>query len=602
VTTLGKLKELDEALPGLQAARESGRLVPFVGAGLSRPHCRAWPQFIDALYHGFGVGVGVASGPGGADPESLYRVADRVAAWLRLLPAEERQRRIRDALHDPASPALPPQAVAMASFSWPLVITTNYDDVVPRALGQQRGAKQPRRLGRSSQDCVQVLRSLDALDDPIVWYVQGHVGGDPVGAQDQGGASRSLLDEVVVGHQQYQHAINSSRSFRRAFSEVFRRRSLIFVGSGLAESYFVNLIAETLFSLGPSSQPHFALFSRDELKRVDADFLAVRLGITPVCYGEGYADLPAALERLATGGRPAERSARRVGAPRMSGVSFDVPRTDGGAGAAGLTVSLRFGRVAPPGEGACVVLSVGRDHWGDRVVAAIGQQAGGFLHEYEAGRAVGIRTFEEVTSLPRGRMFRVHYDGQPAPVFLLAARETDGRRDDEARSLAAITEATADALAAAEQAGFTRVSMGLMAAGPERRDAAPYCLVAQLSGVRAFAATPPAGPHGLASVSVDILDEEAWSALMQGRVPVLDLLTSRLARVLVRVADGQGSVEEFALSVPHGATVGEVLASYRIEEERIQVTVRPLPRRTVGEARTIRVFPGMTIEVTPPPP
>ncbi|HEY8589426.1 MAG TPA: hypothetical protein VIL55_07740 [Naasia sp.] len=120
--------------------------------------------------------------------------------------------------------------------------------------------------------------------------------------------------------------------------------------------------------------------------------------------------------------------------------------------------------------------------------------------------------------------------------------------------------------------------------------------------MRAFAATPPAGPHGLASVSIDILDEEAWSALMQGRVPVLDLLTSRLARVLVRVADGQGGVEEFALSVPHGATVGEVLASYRIEEERIQVTVRPLPRRTVGEVRSIQVFPGMVVEVAPAPP
>ncbi|WP_209381706.1 hypothetical protein [Pararoseomonas baculiformis] len=70
----------------------------------------------------------------------------------------------------------------------------------------------------------------------------------------------------------------------------------------------------------------------------------------------------------------------------------------------------------------------------------------------------------------------------------------NGQRDEEARSLASITEATAEALAAVERAGFAEVSMGLMAAGPERRDAAPYCLVAQLSGVRAFAATPPTGP------------------------------------------------------------------------------------------------------------
>jgi hypothetical protein len=153
-----------------------------------------------------------------------------------------------------------------------------------------------------------------------------------------------------------------------------------------------------------------------------------------------------------------------------------------------------------------------------------------------------------------------------------------------------------------ERAGFARVSMGLMAAGPERRDAAPYCLVAQLSGVRDFAATLPEDSRGLSSVSIDVLDEEAWSALMQGRIPVIDLLTSRLARVLVRVADGKGHVEEFALSVPHGATVGDVLASYRIQEEGIQVSVRPLPRQATDAIRAVRVFPGMVVEVAPAAP
>ncbi|MBP0447317.1 hypothetical protein J8J14_21330 [Roseomonas sp. SSH11] len=200
MTVLGTTKELEEVLPGLHAAREAGRLVPFVGAGLSRPHCRSWLQFIDALYAEFGVGA--ASVPGGADPEGLYRVADRVAAWLRLLPAEERRRRIRAALHAPTFPALPPQAVVLASFSWPLVVTTNYDDVVPRALRQQWREKQPRLLGRSPQDCVQVLRSLDALDAPIVWYIQGHVCGDSAASQSGEPTAPSLFDEILVGHQQ----------------------------------------------------------------------------------------------------------------------------------------------------------------------------------------------------------------------------------------------------------------------------------------------------------------------------------------------------------------------------------------------------------------
>jgi hypothetical protein len=49
MTTLGTLKNFDEALPGLRVAQHRGRLVPFVGAGISRPHYRGWPQFIDGL-------------------------------------------------------------------------------------------------------------------------------------------------------------------------------------------------------------------------------------------------------------------------------------------------------------------------------------------------------------------------------------------------------------------------------------------------------------------------------------------------------------------------------------------------------------------------
>ncbi|MGG5807711.1 SIR2 family NAD-dependent protein deacylase [Falsiroseomonas sp. CW058] len=528
-----------------------------------------------------------------ADPESLYRAADRVAAWLRLRPPEERLELLRKALHDPDMSDLPPQAVALASFNWPLVITTNYDDIVPRAYRRRRpgdAAGDFAILGRSRDDCARVVRSLDVLASPIVWYVQGHVG--------EGAVRRSLLDEVVVGHQQYQQAINASTSFRRAFSEVFRRRSLLFVGSGLAESYFVNLIAETLFSLGPSSQTHFALFCDADLQgRVDPEFLAVRLGITPVRYGASHADLPAALEAI---GRDTAAPAPRARAFGLTRMTFTIPRGANG-GASPVAVELRHGPVEAPPDGGCVVLSVGRDRVGGRFEPGLGSQARSFLRHFVGpGRRAETR-FVDVAALPQGRMFRVLVRGEPIPVFLLAARELDhARHDDEARSLAVVAEATKEALRAVEQAGFSQVAMGLMAAGPSRTDEPPYCLAAQLSGIRAFAATPVPSRGGISAVGIDIVDDEVWSPLVQGRIPVLDLLTSRLARVLVRVADEGGAVEEFALSVPHGSTIGDVLATYRIADEGIEISARPLPRRRLGEMQGERVFPGMVIDVCPP--
>jgi hypothetical protein len=161
MTILGTLQEYGEALPGLRAARRAGRLVPFVGAGISRPHCRSWPDFIDALYKGFGETPAIRWDS--ANSEDLYRAADRVAAWLRLRPLDERGKLLRAALLDPAAKGLPAQALALSSFAWPLIITTNYDAVLPESY-RRHIERSIRILGRSAPDCAEVVRALDALD------------------------------------------------------------------------------------------------------------------------------------------------------------------------------------------------------------------------------------------------------------------------------------------------------------------------------------------------------------------------------------------------------------------------------------------------------
>lgn len=581
------MRNFGEVLPSLRAARRAGRLVPFVGAGISRPECRGWPDFIQALYRMFDEAPGIAIS--GDDPEGLYRAADRVAAWLRLRSPAERRGILHQALHDRTPPEPPTQAKALASVAWPLVLTTNYDEVMPlayhkNAIGAEEGSLL--LLGRSPEDCAQVVRSLDTLEAPIVWYLQGYVGGEA--------PRRSLLNEVVIGHQQYQEAINASASFRRAFSEIYRRRSLLFIGSGLGESYFVNLISETLFSLGPSTQPHYALFcDEDNNGRLDPDFIAVRLGITPVRYGGTHGELPEALRMIAD---DATTTVHGAHVPGMTSVAFAVPR---GCAREPLTLEVEIlNRPLPsPPEGACAILSVGRDHWGGRFVPGLGSQARSFLNECLRDGSQQGYDVADIPALPQGRMWRVLIGGQPVPVFFLAARELDDRMDDEARSLAAITEATCDALQHVEALGFTKAVMGLLAAGPSRTDEPPYCLVAQLSGIRAFASEARVAGPGLRSVGIHVIDSQAWSALMQGRIPVLDLLTSQLARVLVRVSAPGGSVEEFALSVPHGTTIGEVLAVYQIKEEGIRIEARPWPLRSIAESQSLPVFPGMVIEV-----
>jgi len=87
--------------------------------------------------------------------------------------------------------------------------------------------------------------------------------------------------------------------------------------------------------------------------------------------------------------------------------------------------------------------------------------------------------------------------------------------------------------------------------------------------------------------------------LAQGRIQPLDLLTSRFARVLVRVFDGRGAVEEFARSVPHDATIRDVLRAYGIDGAGLTIEARPLPRLSAQNVSDLKVFPGMVIDVHP---
>ena len=211
---------LDSVISGLRAARQNGRLVPFVGAGVSRPYCNSWKGFIQTLGESLLADLDLlraATAPN-ASPEEMNRVADRLTAWLRLHSVNRQREFLRNALRSPQpGPAdlLPLQAEALVANSWPLIITSNYDDILPVAI-ERRSKKHPVVLGRSSQDCVQVVRAMDTLQSPIVWYVQGHVPGvvPPTAAMPDSPQIDALLDEVVIGHQQYQQAINGSPTFR----------------------------------------------------------------------------------------------------------------------------------------------------------------------------------------------------------------------------------------------------------------------------------------------------------------------------------------------------------------------------------------------------
>ena len=376
-----------QMLPRLVSAHDRGLLVPFLGAGMSIPALSGWSEFVDRLEDRADPGAArrrrqrrAAEGNGRPESsESIVRRANDAARRLRLRGEESFLESVRVALlretdGSGSGPGIPEQTTSLATIHWPLVLTTNYDDLFLQAWNEAHVPIVMEVVGRSTADCHRVLASLYSIRPPLLWALQGHLPGtwrepredfvkqvrrwfDPrrmkrmaeeyerarallesdqlkswvrayrgvVGDQfdktrkDQHG--EALQRELVVGHEEYRRVAFVQPVFRRAFAQVYRSRSLLFLGSSLTEAYFLNLFSEVLEVFGANPLPHFALIHRDN--RPDVEFLRSRFNIHVHQYENHYL-LPELIAQLR------ERIDMRDRARATYHVSIP-PSDDGGA-------------------------------------------------------------------------------------------------------------------------------------------------------------------------------------------------------------------------------------------------------------------------------
>ena len=370
------------------AARDKGSLVPFIGSGMSREVCCGWPEMVRKLE----VRAGVDDRDRRCDSLALVRRAARALDVLRLGRAVGTANAIRDVLlvDGPAEP--PPQTRALAQMDWPLVLSTNYDDLYPTAVHQkvidgprhrkmspvEFRASVVRVLGRSSSDCHRVLASLTRPAPPTLWALQGYLGGQGL-IRTAPGSSETygqwaldhdaeqmgerhvvprLEREVVVGHADYRRVALRSEDFRRAFSEVFRGRSLLFLGSGLGEPYLLDLFSQVIELYGPCAHPHYAVGARNSY---DVHFLRRQYGIW-VHEIDSYGELPSVIAEIGHRTRRVIRVAE-FSAPQLQDAETKVSR-EGDAGRLKLVPGPYPNAV---GDRACALLSGGGSGSGNRL-------------------------------------------------------------------------------------------------------------------------------------------------------------------------------------------------------------------------------------------
>jgi hypothetical protein len=627
-----------QTLSHMTTLHRLGVLVPFVGSGMSLPTCTGWIKFLTKLAESAGVDIFVAidrarlpqeaitvlrraaagagfelpawleKEPPNIDSQVLYRLADSSVSALRSLAHQDRVTKYRAALQGweaGARAEVTEQTESLALRYWPLVLTTNYDDLYWSAAARRHGIR-PEVLGRSRDDCHRVLRSLDENTPPILWAVQGFLGGQVEETENviaDGSRQRELANQIVVGHQQYQRAINAEPHFRRAFAEVFRRRSLLFLGSGLLEDYLVNLLSETMHHLGPGPYPHFALLRGAERERYDPVFLQTRLGVVPVFYDD-HGDVAKFLREFAEFNR-GNWQASNTASDASAVVSLDpdelsfklVAVNDAPSPA---EFKVRIHKSALPladGLGAeeCVLVSAGR--WQN--VPLEGDQAKEQLKELRESGQAG-RKDARWLPLEQSHSYAFRY-GQTS-LFCVAARRKDlkGKRHDQ-RDLAIIPEAVCTALKMIAAAGFAEVRVGAVAAGKEKSPWHPIHPFAQtLRGIRQFIVQEQVGD--LRRINIHVVDPRVWYPTVAGKVPVEELLSSEVATHRVELSDKEGNVESMTLTLKESPTLAELLARCNLKREQWRVDIFPPLTEEHGSVEPsgdIVISPTMVVRLEP---
>ena len=284
------MTEFQTVLPRLVSTYEAGRLVPFIGSGMSVRACTDWSTFISKLE------AAVSNEGRSAINNSTARdeLIRRASSAVRMLKAREKGafgQAVLGALVSDKNPAIPEQTKALARLWWPLVLSTNYDNCYEAAFHAQfkDSTRKLVVVGRSIEDCQRVLNSLSVAGRSLLWALQGYLNEPhsiPSSSPEDSDAAAKLREQLVVGHEEYRRVTYRDLHFRRAFAEVFRQRSLLFLGSGIQETYLQELFGEVLEYYGPSTRPHYAFIKEAEVDPDFKEFMLARFQIVTIQYEE----------------------------------------------------------------------------------------------------------------------------------------------------------------------------------------------------------------------------------------------------------------------------------------------------------------------------
>ncbi len=308
----------------LQQALGDGRVIPFVGVGVSRAVVRrddhkaplfpSWWELLDRGARSIEAerprdALLVRTLLDGDEPEYLeaarrLRAAMPGRLWSDLLKQQIDPR--RQHVHNPS--------LALARAVWDLgsqlVITTNYDRVLDWACPERDDLV--RLVNDAPAELAEIIRGpRDRATRPTVWYLHGHI---------------DNVDSLVLTPDGYQ-ALYASEEFEHryraalaAIEGCMATHTLLFVGFSMADEYVGTTLRAVFERFAGYAGTHYALLPAREVAAVKRQ----QLPVTPLAFDD-FAALPEILREL---GR---QSAITAGVTEATGTTKAVDRNGASA-------------------------------------------------------------------------------------------------------------------------------------------------------------------------------------------------------------------------------------------------------------------------------
>jgi hypothetical protein len=456
------------------------------------------------------------------------------------------------------------------------VLSTNYDNCYAAAFHENFPERHLAVVGRGSEDCQRVLSSFSSPGRSLLWALQGYLSDVPHSGL-RSTVTPDLESQLVVGHEEYRRVTYRDLHFRRAFAEVFRQRSLLFLGSGIQESYLQELFGEVLEFYGPSSRPHYAFLEKDQ---VDREFMLARFQIIVVEYPKGE---PVVVEQRL------ERLAEEVRRPSRTPLSWSwgrVERRSEDKHDWRSVPDLEVIRGPLPNkhvEGECLAVSAG------------GSGEGFFL---SPGIERVMNGWQVFPNRENPEIFQPYIGGYKGKdVFAVRARS-----NKDERSLAHIYDGSLALFRhLATYHRYRCIRMQLLATGGQDKHGVSAVRwkvgtyperFSFIQTVRAWAAWRKENPKLDCRLALHVMLDSVYQDIANGRIDVLELLSCADIRFFVEVVSDNGELDRRPFQETPDVTLGSVVRNLQLTESLWTVRVSPPPVMPDGnEDETLQLSP-----------